>query len=1125
MVGKLDERLRTSREFRRLVDSVSTLPDGHHIQLCGVAGSLRGIIVSLLYGETRRQILVVAADEASAERFHDDIHLAGDHVPVVLFTGVRDPAHLPHEEQKRAADIAALRVLLSEEEGIVVVDPAALLLRLDNPETLRRRVYALREGEDHALPGCVRWLNEAGFEKKDFVETHGDYSVRGGILDVFSYVGSHPLRLEFSGDTIESIREFDPLSQRSIRTLQAAQLVPNLMAASALQQDSMPSSLTDLLQKDALILLEQPELIRRSVEQEIEKRRLIGVAWADVERSFHFPTVEILSIDRSSADVIDFGSQLQPSFNGSIAVLRKHLAAMQRENYMVALCCDTQSELSRLKELLVVVEKGDDEKEADAGAGLDVEKVELSLHAFHEGFLMPGLRLAVYTEHQVFNRLKRRGRHRRPRFRGFSEKEVRQLRRGDYVVHIDYGIGKFSGMQRIRVGGVEQEVVKLTYEQNDTLYVNLNYINRIQKYSSREGHVPKLSRLGSTEWEKLKSRAKRRIKDIARDLIQLYAKRRGSEGFVFDPDTPWQKELEASFAYEDTYDQARTTREVKQDMEAAFPMDRLVCGDVGFGKTEVAVRAAFKCVMSGKQAAVLVPTTILALQHYTTFLDRVGRYSTRVEVLSRFKSRKEQVAIIAALKAGQVDVVIGTHRLLSKDVGFKDLGLLIVDEEHRFGVAAKEKLRQLKATVDTLTLTATPIPRTLHFSLLGARDLSIIATPPRNRLPVITEITQYSNDLIVDAVRRELHRGGQVYFVHDRVHTIGEMTAQLQKLLPDVRIRYAHGQMPGRALEDVMVAFHEKAIDVLVCTKIIESGLDLPNVNTIIIHRADRFGMAELYQLRGRVGRSNQQAYAYLTVPPLSVLPASTLRRLQALEEFTELGSGFNLAMRDLEIRGAGNLLGAEQSGFIETMGFETYQRILEEAVAELKEQEFKGLFATAEEPVLRREETMVEAECNALIPATYVENDAERLELYRRLYSIQSLEQLREIGQELLDRFGAHPSEVIYLLLVIEIRHTAANIGARRVLVKQGGLELEFPPESDTRFYDHANFQKLISRVAALGNKGGTLKQTEGKLRLIKRFTESREIGESLRLSLQHLAELSEELPMSLPAPPPAAG
>jgi transcription-repair coupling factor (superfamily II helicase) len=1118
MIGSLNERLLTSEEFRRLVASVSTLPHGQRMQIAGVAGSLRAIIVSLLHTELCRQMLVVAADAASAERIHDDINLAVDHTPVVLFTGLRDPLHLSHEEQKWVADITALRFLLSEERGIVVVDPSALLLRLDNPRTLRQRVYALREAEEHALTECVRWLSESGFERKDFVETHGDYSLRGGILDVFSFVGDHPLRIEFSGDTVESIREFDPLSQRSIRTLQATHLVPNLLAASPEnRQTDAVSPLTDLLRDDAIILLEEPEVIRRSVEEEIENRQITGMGWIDVERTLRFPTVEILSVGRTSPDVVDFGSQSQPSFNGSINMLRKHLVKIQQGEYKVTLCCDTQSELARLKELLVGVATEDEESDKGQADGvsdhLDVDKVEFSLHAFHEGFLMPGLQLAVYTEHQVFNRLKRRGRQRRPRFRGFSEKEVRQLRRGDYVVHIDYGIGRFSGLERIRVGEVEQEVVKLVYDQSDTLYVNLNYINRIQKYSSREGHVPKLSRLGSTEWEKLKSRAKRRIKDIARDLIQLYAKRKTSPGFVFDPDTPWQKELEASFAYDDTYDQARTTREVKQDMEAAYPMDRLVCGDVGFGKTEVAVRAAFKCVLSGKQAAVLVPTTILALQHHTTFVDRVGRYSTRVEVLSRFKSRKEQAAIIEALKAGQIDVVIGTHRLLSKDVAFKDLGLLIVDEEHRFGVAAKEKLRRLRADVDTLTLTATPIPRTLHFSLLGARDLSIIATPPRNRLPVITEITQYSNDLIVDAVRRELHRGGQVYFVHDRVQTIGEMTAQLQKLLPDLRIRYAHGQMPGRALEEVMVAFHERAIDMLVCTKIIESGLDLPNVNTIIIHRADRFGMAELYQLRGRVGRSNQQAYAYLVVPPLSVLPASTLRRLQALEEFTELGSGFNLAMRDLEIRGAGNLLGAEQSGFIETMGFETYQRILEEAVGELKEQEFQNLFATVGEPTPRREETVVEADCDALIPTTYVENDAERLEIYRRLYGVQSLEQLREIALELHDRFGRHPTEVTHLLLAIEIRHVASRIGARKVKVRQGELEVEFPPEADTRFYDHEDFQKLVSRVATLGSRDVAFKQAGGILRLTKRFPAAAGVGESLQQSLHLLMELTPPL------------
>jgi transcription-repair coupling factor (superfamily II helicase) len=591
----------------------------------------------------------------------------------------------------------------------------------------------------------------------------------------------------------------------------------------------------------------------------------------------------------------------------------------------------------------------------------------------------------------------------------------------------------------------------------------LNYVNRVQKYSSKEGHLPRLNRLGSAEWQKLKARAKGRIKDIARDLIRLYSERKNAAGFAFQSDTAWQKELEASFVFEDTFDQAKATIDVKTDMESPFPMDRLICGDVGFGKTEVAVRAAFKSVMDGKQVAVLVPTTILAIQHFNTFSDRLSRYSVRVEVISRLKSRAVQAEILSRLSDGAIDVLIGTHRLLSKDVRFKDLGLLIVDEEHRFGVAAKEKLRQKKATVDTLTLTATPIPRTLHFSLMGARDLSVINTPPRNRLPIITEITEFNEELLREAILREIHRGGQVYVVHDRIQDIAGFTGRLSAMVPAARIAFAHGQMPPKELEEVMLAFLERKLDILVCTKIIESGLDIPNVNTIVINRADRFGMAELYQLRGRVGRSNIQAFAYLVTPPLSSLPRESLRRLSAMKEFTELGAGFNLAMRDLEIRGAGNLLGSEQSGYIADMGFETYTRILEEAVAELKEEEFRGLFETSKRP--SPEDTQIEVDVDALIPASYIDSSNTRLEVYRRLYGVTTREQVAEIGEELKDRFGALPQEAQNLLDVLLLRLTAAGLGCRRVVVQPAYLEIEVSPDQSS--WNDEKAGQFVSAVA----------------------------------------------------------
>jgi transcription-repair coupling factor (superfamily II helicase) len=624
------------------------------------------------------------------------------------------------------------------------------------------------------------------------------------------------------------------------------------------------------------------------------------------------------------------------------------------------------------------------------------------------------------------------------------------------------------------------EVAVVLYEGKDTLYVNVSYIGKLQKYASKDGHIPKLHRLGSGEWERLKARTKKRVQDIARDLIRLYAQRKRAEGFAFPEDTPWQKELEASFMYEDTLDQARATADVKRDMEAVAPMDRLICGDVGFGKTEVAVRAAFKAVLGGRQVAVLVPTTILAMQHAATFIDRAGRYGLTIESLSRFRNKKEQQDILNRLSEGRVDIVIGTHRLLSRDVVFRNLGLLIIDEEHRFGVAAKEKLRKLRTEVDTLALTATPIPRTLHFSLMGARDLSVIATPPRNRLPIITEIAQWNDDLLREAILKEIRRAGQVYVVHDRIQNIDEVTARLRGLLPDVRFAVAHGQMSAHELENVMMTFLERHVDVLVSTKIIESGLDIPNVNTIIVNRADRFGMAELYQLRGRVGRSNVQAYAFLLTPPISILPRTTLQRLQALQEFNELGSGFNLAMRDLEIRGAGNLLGAEQSGFIEAMGFETYTRILEEAVRELKEEEFRDLFehVPAHTPAAR--DVIVEAEFDTYIPADYVGSDQERLSMYRRLYGVNDDEGLQGIAGELGDRFGKLPPEVENLLGLVRIKLVASRVGFSKVHVGTNRMDLVFPPESDSSFYESDNFQRLMAILSRMQREGVHLRQED---------------------------------------------
>lgn len=1087
MIAQLQSIISLSDAFKALATRIDDEDLHGPVRVSGLAGSLGSIVPALLCEQNRRQILMITSDEEAAKRRRDDLQLLMGQQHVSLFSYFPHPsAPLDAQSTSSMEDIETLRGLLDNAVRIVVTHIRSSTAAVPAPSSIRRQFIRLETGMEYGLTQLQAELDKLGFVRKQFVEATGDYSLRGGILDVFPFVGENPLRIEFSADAVESLREFDPLSQRSIKELSSATVVPDLLAASA-PQSTPSATLLDYLHSETMLVLDRPEILRNTIESN-EQREGPGVSWdAFSEIAGMFKQMHVVDQSQGSGEVLNFGGVSQPAINGSIKVLRNHLVDLQQRKVQVLVTCDTAGEQDRLRDLLSEVEplaEEDERQQHREQHQLDLAAVHFSVDALHEGFVLQNAGVALFTEHQIFNRQKRRGGRGRPKFRGISLKELHELRKGDFVVHADYGVGSFDGLKKISVQGAEQEVVKLLYEEKDTLYVNLNYLAKIQKYASKEGHIPKLTRLGSGEWERLKQRTKKRVKDIARDLIRLYAKRKHTQGFAFHKDTLWQRELEASFVYEDTPDQEKATEDIKKDMEAPFPMDRLVCGDVGFGKTEVAVRAAFKAVMSGKQTAVLVPTTILAQQHYNTFLDRLSKYSTRVDVLSRFKSKKEQAEILERLHGGSTDVVIGTHRLLSKDVRFKDLGLLIIDEEHRFGVAAKEKLRHLKENVDTLTLTATPIPRTLHFSLMGARDLSVIATPPRNRLPVITEIVQFNDDHLRTAILREIHRGGQVFFVHDRINNMVEVVGRLQEIVPGVRIRPAHGQMRSHELEDVMLAFLEKRFDLLVATKIIESGIDMPSVNTIIINRADRFGMAELYQLRGRAGRSNAQAYAYLVVPPVSVLPRETIRRLQAVEEFTELGSGFNLAMRDLEIRGAGNLLGGEQSGFIESMGFEMFTKILEEAVAELKEDEFKGLFG---ETTVRREkeQAVVDVGVSVRIPDAYIESENERLLVYRKLSAVTNETQLNEIVSELEDRFGKYPGDVKNLLAVVRVRLAATRLGFRKAAISTTGISLEFPPESDTEFFESDGFQSLMTHIAQRGAPT-TLRQ-EGKLLLLK--------------------------------------
>ncbi len=1090
-------------QYNSLFSALTKLRPGEQIHASGLHGSLTALVCATFHRLSEQPLLYVGGTRVQAEGVASDLRHEFGTGQIATFLG---KAH-SQKEPAGADDVATLRMIASSQPNIVVTHLGMLGCKVPSKATTQSQTVALASGSECDFQTAVQMLAMLGFEKKDLVGSPGEFAQRGGILDVFSFGAENPVRLEFHGNAIESIREFDPASQRSIRELSETVLVGNILQAG---EDKTGIPFLGLLERNVFVILDEQDAARRTYEQLFSSSTEQLISWEELTLLLkEFRGLQIHSIAGDTTGV-RFGSLPQPSFNRSIKHVHEFVRRLLREDYKVVLTSDTLPEMNRLQAMLV--ETGESLPGRDSGAvPADFSRVLFSHHALNEGFILPDAKLAVLTEHQIFERLKRKPHTRRPRFHGISEREFSRLRKGDFVVHEDYGIGKFDGLKKISVQNVEQEVVKVVYDENDILYVNLNYLGKLQKYSSKEGHVPKLTKLGRPDWEKLKSRAKGKIKDIARDLIKLYAQRKAISGFAFAPDAPWQKELEASFLYEDTFDQAKATRDVKEDMEAPHPMDRLICGDVGFGKTEVAIRAAFKAVMNGKQAGVLVPTTILAMQHHRTFVDRTSPFSTRVEVLSRFRTRQEQLRILHDVQAGAVDIVIGTHRLLSKDVVFKDLGLLIIDEEHRFGVDAKEKLRKLRAHVDTLTLTATPIPRTLHFSLMGARDLSIIATPPRNRLPVITEIVRFDNQRIRDAVLREIGRGGQVYFVHDRVQDIEDVAARVQSLAPTIRVRTAHGQMRATDLEKVMVDFLERKFDVLVCTKIIESGLDIPNVNTIIIHRADRFGMAELYQLRGRVGRSNIQAYAYAVVPPLETLSRETLQRLQAIEEFTDLGSGFQLAMRDLEIRGAGNLLGGEQSGFIETMGFETYSRILDEAIREIKLDEFKDVFAGESQPAPA--DAVVETEMSALLPESYVSREDERMELYRRLYSVNTNEQIEEIAEELKDRFGTVPPEAENLLGVVRVRLASSKIGFIKVHISSGKIQCEFPPESNTAFYESKQFQLMMQQIGSMKNQGVNLRHQGGKL-TVSALVGPQDRNKPISTALSFLGALASEPP-----------
>ena len=1031
----------------------------------------------------------VAEDRDAAAYLMNDFYNLLDEKQVYFFPSSykRSVAYGAEDAQGVVQRTAAMNAVKGFTKGYLIVCtyPEALAERVADAETLRR----VKVGDSISIAVLEDALVDANFTRVDFVYEPGQYSVRGGIVDVFSFSESKPYRIDFFGDEVDSIRRFNISSQLSADKLDRVEIIPNLNAGDGAAKVSFVQFAGDAAAYwfyDADYVLRRVNDIRRRTLADMERPEEIDRLMTSRNALLgDLANCRMLALrdnlpERPATAAVEFDTAPQPKFNKNFEMLADDMIRNSLRGYTTYILSENKVQVERLENIFHQIGRGQ----------AVVRPLSVTLH---EGFVDNDLKLCLYTDHQIFDRYQRyriNGEIRRDE--QMTVAELNQLRPGDYVVHIDHGVGRFDGLVKINENGKAHEAIKLVYKDGDVLFVNVHSLHRISRYKSGDGEPPKVYKLGNGAWQKLKNATKKAVKDISRELIALYAKRKASKGFAFTPDSYLQHELEASFQWEDTPDQQTTVAAVKKDMESDQPMDRLVCGDVGFGKTEVAIRAAFKAAVDGKQVAVLVPTTILALQHYRSFSERLRNFPVRVEYLNRTKTAKEVSQIRADLEAGRIDILIGTHKILGKQIVFRDLGLLIIDEEQKFGVAAKEKLTQLAVNVDTLTLTATPIPRTLQFSLMGSRDLSVISTPPPNRQPIVTESHVFSEEIIRDAVETELARGGQVYFVHNRVEDLMTMQGLITRICPKARVGVGHGKMPAEKLERLIMDFIYGEFDVLVATTIVENGIDIPNANTIIVNNAQNFGLSDLHQLRGRVGRSNQKAYCYLLSPPDELLSSDARRRLRAIEEFSDLGSGFNIAMQDLDIRGAGNLLGAEQSGFIADIGFETYQKIMNEAIAELRAEglHVAGLNDSEQEVVeqLRYiDDAHIEIEVEAGLPDSYVAQQAERLKLYRELDSTKDEEALLAFGERLADRFGPLPRETEELLNVVRLRWEAIRLGMERVKVKNGLMIVHFVGEQDSPYYKSDTFMDLLRKVTQ--NPGRfVLKQHNNRLAMTVR-------------------------------------
>jgi transcription-repair coupling factor (superfamily II helicase) len=1063
----LQQILQTYLTSQPLTGLMELLSGGHRqIHVRKLKESALSFYLTSLYQKTGRPLLLLFENkEEAAYYFNDFERIAGDNK--VLFYPESYRRAYQIEEVDNANILLRSKVLnhlqSRQKPQIVVSYPAALFEKVVVKKELKTHTLKIKTGDKLSIDFLYDIMFEYRFEQVDFVTQPGEFAIRGGILDVYSYGDDEPYRIELFGDEVESIRSFDIESQLSVRVLKSVQIIPNISDKNLIQ---LRQSFLDFIKKDTIIYLKNKTLSLNDIEK-LYNKSLSVFEDLQSDKQLHpdelFCSAESFHTKLNNFTVlhaftdedlpfVDFNIRPQPVFNKSFELLIENLQENSRKDYQNILFCTNKKQADRLQSIF-----------EDMEVEIQYRTLDMPLYS---GFTDDINRLACYTDHQIFERYHRfhikKNTHKR---QAVTLKELTSLKEGDYVTHIDHGIGKFGGLQKIERGGKEQEVIEIIYKNGDRLFVSIHSLHKISKYNTKDGKEPKVNKLGSGAWKLLKQRTKKRLKELAFDIIKLYAERKLQKGFQYQPDSYLQNELEASFVYEDTPDQFRAIQEVKADMESEKTMDRLVCGDVGFGKTEVAIRAAFKAVDNGKQVAVLVPTTILAFQHYKTFSERLKDFPVEVDYLNRFRTAKEKTQILKDLAEGKIDIIIGTHVLVNDKIKYRDLGLMIIDEEQKFGVSVKEKLKVIRKNIDTLTLTATPIPRTLQFSLINERDLSVINTPPANRFPIETQVIRFNEEIIRDAIIYEIQRKGQVFFIHNRIENIQEVAGMLQRLVPDARIGIGHGQMEGKKLERLMLDFINGEFDVLVATTIIENGLDVPNANTIFINNAHQFGLADLHQMRGRVGRSNKKAFCYFITPPYSAMTYDARKRMEAVETYTELGSGFQIAMKDLEIRGAGDLLGAEQSGFINEMGFDTYQKILKEAIDELEHNEFKEIF-DHKDLKHYKVESQVETDFEILFPSDYIPVISERLNLYNELANIENESQLNEFKARLTDRFGTLPVQTVQLLKSVRLKWIAQQLGFEKLVVKKGKMLAYFVSDSHSPYYETGIFQRIIHKV-----------------------------------------------------------